>query len=92
MTENNEMLLVTYTEITFRVPGSYTLNKKEFRDWYTEKYPWRGDPFDDWDADEVLEFIHSSPDIETEVLEGIPEVDPYKHDIMESNIVEVEFA
>lgn len=86
------MLLVTYTEITVRVPGSYYLDKEEYRDWYSEMYPWRGDPFDDWDTDEVLEFINSSPDRQLDVWTGVPDVDTNEHDIMESEIVGVEFA
>lgn len=91
---DDKILVVTYTEITVRVPGSYYLDREEYREWYAKEYPWRGDPLTDydWDADEVLEFIQSSPDRMMDMWGGVPDVDTDKHDIMESNLVEVEFA
>lgn len=91
---DDKILIVTYSEITVRVPGSYYLDREDYREWYFKQYPWRGNPLTDydWDADEVLEFIHSSPDRMMDMWRGVPDVDTDKHDIMGSNLVEVEFA
>ncbi|QDK01351.1 hypothetical protein SEA_WATERT_82 [Microbacterium phage WaterT] len=91
---DDKILILTYTEVTVRVPGSYYLDRDEYREWYAKQYPWRGDPLTDydWGADEVLEFLNHSPDLQLEVWKGLPDLDTDKHDIMESNLVEVEFA
>lgn len=92
MTEPRYLSVIAYADVTIRVRGTYQLDREEYRDWYSENYPWRGDPFDDLDTDEVLEFLNHSPDLVSDVWEDMPDVDTNEQDLIDSELVEVEFA